>query len=351
METPNSSGIASWTIVIVDASKNRFSPLMKSMEDAKLKAEYISPNAPHYIERTLDLKPDIVMINLFLNGKSTLADIKELKKGLPGGPREPKIIVMSAHNSINNIREAVKAGADDFVLEPINPAIMIQRLRYQLQDREFFKTEDFKNPLPKAETPEDVSNAENNFQLLYDALRILSEITAPQEALSSVLVKVADLAKSNRVNLIEGDLESNEGFVAASSDDPNLSYLKIDLEKYPEVREVLLNGNIIYIKDVTQNPLTQDIQNQVKSIKITSLLVFPIRHRSLTLGSLNIRLAGELKITQRNLKTFYMIALALGPKLAARKLLRKHSLGQSVIDKKPESIPGVSGLPTSDHQE
>jgi DNA-binding response OmpR family regulator len=309
-----------WKVVIIDASRNRFGHLIRSLEEAKIAVDYVSSSDENYIERAAELKPHIMIINLFLNGKSTLPSITRLKQMLKS--RGTKIIVITAHNSINNIRESVKAGADDFVLEPIDPQLMLQRIRYQLQERQFYNPQDLSTSTPA--TAVDASGLQEGFQLVYDSLRVLSEVTDHHEALTTVLSQVASLASSNRVNLIEGDLETSQGLVAATSDDPSLKDLKIDLEKYPEVREVLLNSNIVYIKDITQNPLTKGIQEQVKSIKITSLLVFPIRHRNQTLGSLNVRLAGETSASDKYLKTFYMVALALGPKLAARKLLRRH---------------------------
>ncbi len=316
----NETAQPAWRVLILDASRNRFMGLIKVLEESQISVEHIPPNEDNLVERAASMKPHIILINLFLNGKSTLSTVRELKAALKA--RGTRIIVMTAHNSINNIRESVKAGADDFVLEPIDPKLMLQRIRYQLQDREFFDPEELSKPVQAQET----SVIQEGFQLIYDSLRVLSEVRDHHEALTTVLEQVAKLASSNRVNLIEGDLETNAGLVAASSDDPKLKDLKIDLEKYPEVREVLLNSNIVYIKDISQNPLTKGIQEQVKSIKITSLLVFPIRHRSQTLGSLNVRLAGETTASDRYLKTFYMVALALGPKLAARKLLRRKAL-------------------------
>jgi GAF domain-containing protein len=100
--------------------------------------------------------------------------------------------------------------------------------------------------------------------------------------------------------------------------------LQVDLEKYPEVREVILRGSIVYIKDITSNPLTKEIKAQVKSIEINSLLVFPVRHRGETIGVLSIRLGKEgLAVSDKHLKAFYMLTLALAPKAAARKLLKK----------------------------
>ncbi|MEO5667613.1 MAG: response regulator [Bdellovibrionota bacterium] len=314
-----------WRVLLIDASRNRFAKLLLSLEEAKIAIEHLSGTEENLVEKAVALRPNIVIVNLFLNGKSTLPVITRLKQLLKNyGTR---IIVITAHNSINNIRESVKAGADDFVLEPIDPQLMMQRIRYQLQEREFYNPDELNQnqSSPSATQAGDSGGLQEGFQLVYDSLRILSEVTDHHEALTTVLGQVAKLASSNRVNLIEGDLETSQGLVAATSDDPTLKDLKIDLEKYPEVREVLLNSNIVYIKDITQNPLTKGIQEQVKSIKITSLLVFPIRHRSQTLGSLNVRLAGETTASDRFLKTFYMVALALGPKIAARKLLRRHN--------------------------
>jgi DNA-binding response OmpR family regulator len=323
MENTETSQTGSgWRVLIIDASRNRFGDLIRSLNESKIAVDHIPATEAHVVERACSFNPDIIIINLFLNAKSTLSTIRELKAALK--TRGTRIIVLTAHNSINNIRESVKAGADDFVLEPIDTELMLQRIRYQLQDRQFYDPEEL-NKAATAKTSSDSAEVAEGFQLVYDSLRVLSEITDHHEALTTVLSHVAKLASSNRVNLIEGDLETSQGYVAATSDDPTLKDLKINLEKYPEVREVLLNSNIVYIKDISQNPLTKGIQEQVKSIKITSLLVFPIRHRSHTLGSLNIRLAGETTASDRFLKTFYMVALTLGPKLAARKLLRRHA--------------------------
>jgi DNA-binding response OmpR family regulator len=332
---PDAGPASSRTLLIVDPSKNRFASLVKLLSESNFKVEFLSDKEADPVARIVDIKPDMILMNLFLNNKSTLPYIKDVKNQLKR--YNTKIIVLTAHQSLNNIKESVKAGADDFVLEPFDPRLMLQRIRYQLQDRESFVPDELKA---------DGAQIESGFQLIYDSLRLLSEMKDHHEALVLVLQKVAELAGSNRVNLIEGDLETNEGIVAATSDDPNLKDLKIDLEKYPEVREVLLNSNIVYIKDITANPLTQGIREQVKSIQITSLLVFPIRHRNNTLGAVSVRLAGgkeDLKVSEKHLKTFYMIALAVGSKIAARKLLR--SRGQ-----KPAAAarPGPSELPMGD---
>jgi DNA-binding response OmpR family regulator len=314
-QTPGSRVIA-----IADPSKHRFQELAKLLKESSFTLEFIDTKTD-YVEKIISLKPELVIMNLFMNTASTLPAVKQIKKELER--LNTKVIVLTGHQSINNLRESIKAGADDFILEPFDSRLVLQRIRYQLQEREVYSPDDL-----NAESTQVLAG----FTLVYEVLRTLSEVKDHHRSIFEVIKRVADLARSPRVNVMEGELETNKGEVTASSDDPDLKDLPIDLEKYPEVREVLLNGNIVFVKDVTQNPLTKDIQAQVKSISINSILVFPIRHRSDTLGSLNVRLNDQssLDVTDKHLKTFYMVALALGPKIAARKLLKKMSTRQSL---------------------
>jgi DNA-binding response OmpR family regulator len=303
-------------IAIVDPSRPRFLELSKLLTESSFRLEFIDTKA-NYVQKVVELKPELVIMNLFMNNSSTLPAVRQIKEAL--ARLNTKVIVITGHQSINNLRESIKAGADDFILEPFDSRLVLQRIRYQLQEREVYSPDDL-----NAESTQVLAG----FTLVYEILKTLSEVKDHHRSVFDSLRKVADLARSPRVNVMEGDLETNRGAVLSSSDDPDLTELPVDLEKYPEVREVLLNGNIVYIKDITNNPLTKDVKAAVKSISINSILVFPIRHRNETLGSLNIRLGDQsnLDVTDKHLKTFYMVALALGPKIAERKLLKKASL-------------------------
>ncbi|MBS1983840.1 MAG: response regulator [Bdellovibrionales bacterium] len=300
-------------VLIADNSKIKFQPVMNALLESNIEVMF-TPERNTIVSTASTFKPDLVLVNLFMDNSSTISVIRDLKKTLE--KQAAKILVLTAHYSKDNIAECVKAGASDFILEPFDLRLLLQRIKYQLQEREIVSPEDLRS---------EPTQVLAGFQLTYDALKILAEVRDSNRALHEVLKRVAELSQSTRVNLILGDLESSEGRVIAASDDVTMSNKITDLEKYPEVREVLLNGSIVYIKDVNQNPLTKDIQHNVKTISITSLLVFPVRHRGETLGALSIRLgAGDgMNVSDKHLKTFYMIALALGPKVAARKLMKK----------------------------
>ncbi len=318
--TPQSSSLAKPEenrILIIDNNKSRFLEMIKELQTNGVAVEHISDRSVA-LQVASNLRPHIVLMNLFLNSSSTISLIREMRSSYP----QMRIIVITAHYSKSNIQECVKAGANDFILEPFDMKMMLQRIRYQLQERLAYQPDDLKDNEP--------SDLLSGFQLVYDCLRIISEVKDAHPAIHECLKKISTLSQASRVNVVLGDIESNSACILASSDDPTLENLVVDLEKYPEVREVILNGSIIYIKDITANPLTKDIKAQVKSIEITSLLVLPIRHRQETIGTLNIRIgkAGP-SITDKHLRTFYMAALSLSAKVAAKKMLKKLEKGTS----------------------
>jgi DNA-binding response OmpR family regulator len=299
-------------VMICDNNKLKFTEVITALQEADIEVVLLD-DKPKIVSTAAQFQPDIILINLFMSSSNTLTLMKEVK-----GVTErqgTKIIVLTAHQSKDNIMECIKAGANDFVVEPFNPRQLLQRIKYQLQDREAYSPDDLRS---------EPTQVLAGFQLVYDCLRILAEVKETNRCIFEVLKRVSELSQSPRVNLILADVTQNSAIVIATSDDPKIDNLEVDLEKYPEVREVVLKGSIVYIKDITQNPLTKDIKSQLKTIDITSLLVFPIRHRQETLGTLAIRLGKDsMAVSDKHLKTFYMIALCIAPKVAARKLLKK----------------------------
>ena len=301
-------------VLIADSNNGKFFDVIQALSEAGVETLFTNDRLS-LVDTAMEYQPDLVLVNLFIGPGTTLPQIREMKQNLER--QGTKIVVLTSHQSKENLAECIRAGASDFIIEPFDARQVLQRVRYQLQEREAYSPEDL-----RAEPTQVLAG----FQLVYDCLRITTEIKETNRAVYECLKRVAELSKSPRVNLIMADITAPKGVVIAASDDPNIQELEVDMEKYPEAREVILKGSIVYVKDITANPLTKDIAKNVKDIEITSLLVFPVRHRQETLGTLSIRLGREgLAVSDKHLKTFYMIALILAPKMATRKLLKKVS--------------------------
>jgi signal transduction histidine kinase len=79
------------------------------------------------------------------------------------------------------------------------------------------------------------------------------------------------------------------GSVVASNDDFDLSDLKIDLEKYPEIREAIRNAQPLLIANVNKHPLFAGLRSQVALLGFTSLLVLPLLDSKRIYGVLSVR--------------------------------------------------------------
>jgi DNA-binding NtrC family response regulator len=69
------------------------------------------------IELAIELKPDLVTLDVLLPGISGLETLKELRRLIPQTP----VIMLSGHGSTKTIVEAVRGGAVDFLRKPFEP--------------------------------------------------------------------------------------------------------------------------------------------------------------------------------------------------------------------------------------
>lgn len=302
-------------ILIADNNKTRFKDIVTSLNSAGIEVDF-SDEPNDFINRCQNGQPELILINLILGRTSSIdliSKAKEITKRIG-----TKILVISAHNNKENIMKCMQAGATDLVMDPFEPRLLLQRIRYQLQEREAFDANDLRA---------DPTQVAVGFQMLYDVLRIISETKDAHTAIFRSLQFTQDITRASRINIYIASLETNEGHVVAASDSEELKHLKVDLEKYPEVREAYFRNQIINIKDITANPLTKEIKKEVKEVDIQSMLVVPLRHRGETVGVMSIRFGSKdkLNISDKHLKAFYMIALSVAPKVAALKLIKERT--------------------------
>ncbi len=303
-------------VVIFDNSMHKYQDLIKELEKEDWVVQAVN-DKQNAINTVLNFQPSLIIINLFMSSSSNISLIREitnLKKG-----NDTKIIVVTSHYSEENIKKCISAGATDFIIEPFDTKLVLERLRFQFQDKDVFDIDNLEV---------DENELKGCFSLIYECQRILAEFEDTQKALFECLRRISDYSSATRVNIMMASLEDSAATVICSSDSESFKNKEVDLDRYPEVREVLLKSNIIFIRDVNSNPLTQEIKGKVKDIEISSLAVLPIRHRNRTVGTLNVRLGTKSTIPSENdLKSIFIIAMAIAPKIAAKKLMKEKGKG------------------------
>jgi two-component system cell cycle response regulator len=126
---------------------------------------------------------------------------------------------------------------------------------------------------------------------LESILAISNAVTAtldPSEVLKIIVNRVAEVTTALRCSIVliaQGD----EGYVIATNDDPTVDGLRIDLAKYPEIKEVVNTKSPLEVDDILTHPLMAGVQDKIKGLKDMSVLIVPIVIQDEVLGTLFLR--------------------------------------------------------------
>ncbi|MCC6333845.1 MAG: PAS domain S-box protein [Myxococcales bacterium] len=127
-------------------------------------------------------------------------------------------------------------------------------------------------------------------------LKVLLELTAAyaeaadvDELFHDVTRRLAQELQIDRVALVVVDAERQEGTIVAASDDAALKDLRIDLARYPEVREVLRTGKPVILEDAPSHPMLEDVKDTVAAQGIRNIAALPLAVRGQVEGVLLLR--------------------------------------------------------------
>jgi CheY-like chemotaxis protein len=222
------------------------------------------------------------VVNLLVGGTGPFELIANLRMNSKN--KDLKIIVISRQVQKVNIQNTMRAGANDFVADPFENENMHNRVLYHLVPKRVIEPGGFEHTEAGRESWAYI-------KLMLEATELLSrtERDKTHGAFFTILQGIAKLLDSNRTSLIVVDEKNNSGVVLASSDDVKFHNFPVQMNKYPEVMHVVHTGNLVVVEDVSQNSMTADIAQKVKSIAIGSIMVFPVRFQGDIMGVMTVR--------------------------------------------------------------
>lgn len=177
-----------------------------------------------------------------------------------------------------NVVGALRNGADDWLPKPLRTAELLARIEVQLRTR--------------AEVSlmrETVLNREEELQrALYEIatnrqlVEILNEVTADLTAaeiyrvLARRVARALDLRHCSVVLASAGDAT---GIVVATYDDPSITDLQVQIERYPELLTALRTGKAVLVRDVLEDPMFADVRElwkrEGRTAPVRSVLAIP----------------------------------------------------------------------------
>ncbi|MCJ8277298.1 MAG: response regulator [Bdellovibrionales bacterium] len=283
-------------VLIADGDNTLSNKLSNYLRDSGFSTKVI--NNSYLMQKTiLEWRPHFIFIDLLFPGFYAQKLLKFLNERKLIGPDGVNVIVMSNHNAEMNVMNCLSAGAEDFIVKPLEMIDVLHRLALLSRAKRF----NFENILS--------NNNEHQVKNYFQMINLLTQATAqnkPVRDLRFELIRMVSLAlKAVRTSVYVTDSEKKRIAVVHSSDDQKLSRIDLDLEKYPELQYVLRTEKPLFIESLEKDKTMSFIKHEIKSINFDCMMVLPIMSGPKLRGCVSIKMPKEYRKL-----TFYDIKIA-----------------------------------------
>ncbi|MBI5049007.1 MAG: diguanylate cyclase [Deltaproteobacteria bacterium] len=215
--------------------------------------------------------PDVILLDVIMpemNGIGTCQAIRRMDMAI-----RPSIIMISSKGDKDAIVEALENGADDFITKPVDDLELIARIKAQSRIRDFYQ---------------EICEDKKNLETILDITKTISSMLKSEEVLYTIVKRVAEITDAVRCSIVLIAKE-DVGYVLASHENPAIKDIRLDLNKYPEIREVVKNKRPVVVEDISRDPLMAEVKDLVKGLDKMNELVLPIVWEEKVIGTLFLR--------------------------------------------------------------
>ncbi|HLA51404.1 MAG TPA: diguanylate cyclase, partial [Thermodesulfobacteriota bacterium] len=233
---------------------------------------YHASNGREAVRLVKEHTPEIILMDIIMPEMDGIAACKAIRSATTL-PIRPSIIMVSNKSDKDAIIEALEKGADDFITKPVDNMELIARIHAQSRTRGFYR---------------EIYEDKKNLEMILDVTKTISSMLKTEEVLYTIVKRVADITGAVRCSIV---LISKEdiGYVLASHESPTIKEIKLDLNKYPEIREALKSKRPVVIEDISRHPLMAEVKDLVKDLDRMNVLVLPIIWEEEVIGTLFLR--------------------------------------------------------------
>jgi len=253
-----------------------------------------------------DHPPLLVLLDLMMpepDGYQLLEMIRRNER-----TKEIPVVVLTALDSDEEIARAFEAGADDFVHKPFRPVELIARIRGQLRLRGYIDA---------------LAQKERDAKVVLELTQALASSLDLQEILFTVVRRIAEVAHVDRCSIVLVREAFDIGYVAATSDNHELHDLKIELERYPEIRQVMLSGSPLVIENAAEHPLLDGVRGEIPRDTVGAMAILPIGQDERPMGVLFLRARESMKIGLHELSIARTVANATAIALRNARVVKR----------------------------
>ncbi len=270
-------------VLVVDDDTVSRHVLIQALASAELPHVAVASGA-EALQRIDALTPSLVLLDLVMPAPDGYQVLRTIRAHPP--TRDLPVVVLTALEADQEIARAFEAGADDFVRKPFKPVELVARIRGQLRLRGMVEA---------------LARKEQDARLVLELTQALASNLDFRGILFTVVQRIADVAKVDRVSIVLVRETGDVGYVVAASDDEQLRDLAIDLTKYPEIQQVLSSREPLLIPDVSTHPLLEIVRHEGHRSAFSSLAILPILYEGRPMGVLFLRARHTFMFSDREI--------------------------------------------------
>jgi len=216
------------------------------------------------LKKELGKKPAALLID----SPDGLEDTEDVNITVP-------VIALIYRNVTKGIRSVIKSEVECYLLSPFHKDELERKLKVVTKGKSWL---------------ESLYMDGKTLHVIVELSYLFSSTLNPKEVLFLVVKKLAEILKAKRCSILSINPDNRRyADVISTFEDPDITDLKIDLQKYPEIRKALNSKKMIIIKDVQKDPLMKDVKELIAPIGIRSIVVIPVIFRDEVIGTLLLR--------------------------------------------------------------
>ena len=203
-----------------------------------------------------------------------IVNVCALPKLRPATMGCPVLLAIIPHSPETGIRKAVRHGVENYLLSPLQEGDL-----------------DFKisSALEKKKTIERLKNRTDMLQTIVDLTSLVTSTLDPQAILYLIVKKISEVIPVTRCSIIRIDHNTDYADVVATFENPELGKIRLDLNKYPEIKKALTSRKPVVIHNVATDPIMEKVRDIIFPLGIRSIVVIPVVFHEEVIGTLFLR--------------------------------------------------------------
>ncbi len=137
-----------------------------------------------------------------------------------------------------------------------------------------------------------VRELEHERKHLLAVIEILQELAGSlhfTDIMQSIARRLGEAFGLDRSSIFLAEQDGRTARLVASFEDPSIRNYVVDLDRYPELRRALQDGETVFIPDVETDPTMTHLKGAFDTRRVRSITVVPITWRGVSIGAIMLR--------------------------------------------------------------